>query len=27
MGRELMLSVQHGLKDEDVTVPMTKLCQ
>lgn len=26
-GRELMLSVQQGLKDEGVTVPMTKLCQ
>ncbi len=26
-GRELMLSVQQGLKDEGVSVPMTKLCR
>ena len=26
-GRELMLSVQQGLMDESVTVPITKLCQ
>lgn len=26
-GRELMLSVQQGLKDEGPTAPMTKLCQ
>ncbi|WMJ67632.1 hypothetical protein [Stenotrophomonas sp. 24(2023)] len=26
-GRELVLSIRPGLKDEDVAVPMTKLCK